>query len=345
MRIFLLIIISLSFKAHAEGFGPYIPGEKAAWDSANHPLILVKNPETILSALPLNGDLSAGHALWTDSFWPRNEGGIARRWQDISGRVEYKILSQKEAQGLTADQISKLSPAEKFDLLHDELSFPFTRKVKKQNPLNRPDWEGICHGWTQASIHHEQFLPVTLKSRSGREVPFASSDVAALISYYYARVGGGKVHFLGRRCRENAGNTSIKCTDMNAGAFHIVLTNLIRDNKSFIIDLEPYKHVWNFPVFGYKSKLLEENVPQPNSAQGTVKEILVETEMAYILENGPSWEPPQRAIGKKVYLYWLELDDEGKIIGGKWSDPNHPDFAWSSDKIKVPSPFSIFINN
>ncbi len=343
MRLFVLVIIFLCLKAHASGFDRYEADHKAAWDSANHPAILVQNPDGHFPSLPLSGSLREGTSLWSDSYWPRNEGGISRRWQDLSGRVKYKILSEKEARALPAIEISKLSPAEKFDLLRDDYSFSFTRKIKRQNPLNRPEWEGICHGWAQASIHHNQFPPMSFKNKGGQEISFASSDVGALISYYYARVGGGRVRFLGRRCRENAGNTSIKCTDMNAGAFHIVLTNLIREKKSFIMDLDPYRHVWNFPVLGYESRIRDEQAPSPGAARGTVREILISTNLFYIHETGPEWFPTARVEGKKEYWYWLELDKEDNIIGGSWTDTNHPDFAWISAPVKIPSPYSVFI--
>lgn len=343
MRLFFLLIIFLCLKAHADAFGPLEINNKAAWDSANHPAILIQNPDSHFPSLPLTDNLRNGNTLWSDSYWPRNEGGISRRWQDISGSAKYKLLSEKEARALPDTEISKLSPAEKFDLLQDDYSFSFSRKIKRQNPRNRPEWEGICHGWAQASLHHGQFQPVTLKNKSGKEISFASSDVAALISYYYAWVGGGRVRFLGRRCRGNAGNTSIKCTDMNAGAFHIVLTNLIRAKKSFIMDLDPYRHVWNFPVLGYESRVKEEHAPRPGSARGTVREILVSTDLFYIHETGPEWFPSARVEGKKNYWYWLELDKDDKIIGGSWSDTNHPDFAWVSAPVKIPSPYSVFI--
>lgn len=344
MRIFLIFSL-LSLNVLASGFGQYIPGEKSAWDSANHPSILVKNPETHFPSLPLRASLEEGKNLWSDSYWPRNEGGISRRWQDISGKISYKIHSENEARALSKDEIAKLSPAEKFDLLQDDYSFSFTRTIKRQNPLNRPDWEGICHGWTQASIHHPQFSPVILKNKTGKEISFGSSDVAALISYYYARVGGGKVHFLARRCRENAGNTSIKCTDMNAGAFHIVVANLLPQKKSLIMDLDPYKHVWNFPILGYESRVMEEQKPSPGSAPGTVKEILISTKLWFVQETGAEWNPPLRVPGYKDYWYWLELNQEEKIIGGSWSDTNHPDFAWMSEPVKIPAPYSSFLTN
>lgn len=343
MRIILSLFLLLSFEAGATGFGPLVVNEKAKWDSANHPEILVTNPVYDFTALPLSGTLQDQKALWSDSYWPRNEGGISRRWQDLSGSVKYSVLTEKAAKALTTDQIAKLSPAEKFDFLQDDYDFSFTRRIKRQNPLNRPEWEGICHGWTQASIHHVQFSPVTLKSKSGKEISFGASDIAALMSYYYAWVGGGKVKFLGRRCRENAGNTSINCTDMNAGAFHVVLANSLRDKKSFIMDLDPYKSVWNYPVLGYETKVMEEHAPSSQSAPGTVRQFFVATRLWFVQETGPQWEQTLRVPGYKDYWYWLELDKNNNIIGGEWSDSNHPDFAWVSAPVKIASPYSVFI--
>lgn len=343
MRLFVLIMIFLSLKARAEGFGAFSPDEKSRWDSANHPEILVKTPVYHFPSLPLSASLESERTLWSDSYWPRNEGGISRRWQDLSGNIKYKILTEKEARKLSAAEISRLSPAEKFDLLQDDYAFSFTRKIKRQNPSNRPEWEGICHGWAQASIHHPQFSSVTLKNKSGTEISFASSDVAALISYYYAWVGGGRVKFLGRRCRENPGNTGIKCTDMNAGAFHVVMANLIREKKSFIMDLDPYRSVWNFPILGYESRLMEERGRSSDASPAAVREVLISTKMSFVHETGPEWNPPLRVPGYKEYWYWLELDSGDNIVGGTWSDTDHPDFAWVSAPVKISSPYSIFI--
>lgn len=344
MRIFVLIIFLFALKAaRASGFEAYESSSKAAWDSANHPAILVRNPETHFPSLPLSGSLDNQRNLWSDSYWPRREGGISKRWQDLTGKIKYKILTEKQARVLSEDQIAKLSPSEKFDLMQDDYEFSFTSKIKRQNPSNRPDWEGVCHGWAQASIHHEQFSPMTFKNKSGKVIHFASSDIAALLSHYYARIGGGRVSFLGRRCRENAGNAGISCADMNAGAFHVVLTNRLREKKSFIMDLDPYRHVWNFPIVGHETRVLDERAPHQRSARGTVKEILVSTKLYYAQETGPEWNPPLRVPGFKDYWYWLELDQAEKIIGGSWSDANHPDFAWASEAVKIPSPYSAFI--
>lgn len=343
MRLLGFMAFLYSLSAFGAGFGPYVEGSKSRWDSANNPSILVANPVLHFPSLPLLASLRDEQTLWSDSYWPRNEGGISRRWQDLSGSVKYKVLTEREARALTPEAASALSPAEKFDLLQNDYSFSFTRKIKRQNPTNRPDWEGICHGWAQASLHHAQFTPVTLKNKAGLEIRFASSDVAALISYYYAWVGGGKVRFLGRRCRENPGNTSIKCTDVNAGAFHVVLANLIPNKKSFIADLDAFKHVWNFPILGYESRLLEERAPSAGSAPGTVREILLATKLFFVQETGPEWNPPLRVEGFKDYWYWLELDSADNILGGSWTDANHPDFAWVSLPVKIPSPYSVFI--
>lgn len=344
MRIWIVATLLLSFETRGGPFEDFIPNSKGKWDSANHPAILVKDALYHLPSLPLKASLESSRSLWSDSYWPRNSGGISLRWQDLTGDVRYRIYSQKEAKALGTEEIAKLSPAEKFDLLQNDYGFSFTRKVIRQNPLNRPDWEGICHGWAQASLFHPQFSSTEFTNKSGQRIRFASSDVAGLMSYFYAKVGKGKTSFLGRRCWENPGNTSVSCTDMNAGAFHVVLANLVPQGKSFIMDLDPYKHVWNFPVLGYESELLEERSPSPGAALSASREVLVRTKLFFVQETGPEWNPPLRAVGFKDYLYWLELDASDLIVGGNWSEAQHPDFAWVTAPVKIPHPYSLFIS-
>lgn len=51
---------------------------------------------------------------WSDSYWPKNEGGISYRWQrrEAFGR----LLAPDELASMDPEDISKLSPAEKYDL-------------------------------------------------------------------------------------------------------------------------------------------------------------------------------------------------------------------------------------
>ena len=82
----------------------------------------------------------------------------------------------------------------------------------------------------------------------GIRIPFGSSDIKALVSYYYANGFISNTHQMGRRCYED-GNRSDCEEDLNAGAFHIVLVNKIAlRNEGIIIDLKRGLEVWNHPI-------------------------------------------------------------------------------------------------
>ena len=62
----------------------------------------------------------------------------------------------------------------------------------------------------------------------------------------------------------------------------------------------------------------------------------IEMSVSYVVETRPSQRdtdnPSYDAIRKVSYLYDLELDANGKIIGGEWYQNPHPDFLWTPAK-------------
>lgn len=322
-------------QAYAEGFSyGKVKNDKSEWDSANHPkVILSKKYVSKLSDLPLEGEVSEDKTPWSDEYWARNKGGIAYRWQTKETPYRYDLIKRSEIKDLTEEQIKKLSPAEKFDLLRGDYRFPLTKNVTKKNDPSRPDWEGICNGWSLAAIHHPQAKPITLKNKYGLSIPFGASDVHALYSYFYAKkkIGGGS-KLMGQRCRSNASTPS--CEDVNAGAFHLVLTNLIGlKSKSFVVDVDQKAEVWNQPAHSYSSEIVDEREPSSDAAPGTVKEVRMRTYFSYVLEADSSWQGRKNPLKKRVlYTYWLELDANDQIIGGSWIGKLHPDFVWTGGK-------------
>lgn len=59
----------------------------------------------------------------------------------------------------------------------------------------------------------------------------------------------------------------------------------------------------------------------------------VSMRLAYVVETSPNQNTPDSAthdaIQKVDYLYDLELDSSGRIIGGEWYNNAHPDFLWT----------------
>jgi hypothetical protein len=70
--------------------------------------------------------------------------------------------------------------------------------------------------------------------------------------------------------------------------------------------------------------------------QQTVSIVGVAMEVSYIVETQPSQQfpdgPQRDRVTKARYLYDLELDFSGKIIGGEWYQNAHPDFLWTPAK-------------
>lgn len=186
---------------------------------------------------------------WGGSFWPLNQGMIANNYQDKDYSTyiltlrkhidwkrnvsDYKKRSAKihpNIYNLEEEDLAKLSPAEKYDLLLGDTSFDLTNKIwnyaekwgneKKWgflSAIDLPDgfripnanrmmalWEGICHGWAVAAGHSprpEKTVNVTLPN--GKKMPFYPDDIKALVSLMWANSTiQSNVIFEGNRCNK-----------------------------------------------------------------------------------------------------------------------------------------------
>ena len=127
---------------------------------------------------------------------------------------------------------------------------------------------------------------------------------------------------------------SKECRGINAGAFHVILANMIAlKDRGFIADLTRDLEVWNQAIYGYRTQVLAErtNGLSRQAAPGTVKEVKVRTTMTYIVEIESTWEltESKAAFRHITYDYWLELDKKNQIIGGSWISFDRPDFLWN----------------
>jgi hypothetical protein len=158
------------------------------------------------------------------------------------------------------------------------------------------------------------------------------------MSYYYARIEADADGFVGDRCNGKLlgrfFKRGCKKNDMNAGSFHLVLTNLIGlQGRAFAGEMEPGAEVWNHPIYAYRTKTGEPTKASRKAAREAVTEIPVETTVRYTIETLPSFQPilarGANRFREKVYQYILELDVQGRIVGGRWSTRAAPDFLWS----------------
>jgi hypothetical protein len=233
---------------------------------------------------------------------------------------------------------------------------------RKQNGLV-DTWMGLCHGWAAASIHESRpSTMIEVLSFDGRtRIPFYPSDIKALATTLWARANVPS-NFVGGRCDEKAPAKdpqsgrilSQKCFDTNPGTFHIAMINQVgRNQRSLVIDATYDYEVWNQPISSYEYKYFNPITRQPVATleeaivdrQNFEKDIFasyrssqsrsivgIAMDVSYVVESTPSLSPTDSVkddpITTVTYLYDLELDEHGAILGGEWYSNKHPDFLW-----------------
>lgn len=315
--------------------------------------------ERNLSKLPTSASVETA---WSDTFLPNRWAGGAVRWykdknlgdmDDPTPRPDmwkYKLNTLEDLKKLSLESLKSLSPAEKFDLLMSRYDYPLTNVERKRTHHENEYWEGTCNGWSTAALKFSEPPPVAIANKEGIVIPFGSSDIKSLLMLQQYFIKTYKNYaILGDRCNEVATPEMKKffpevltedsldaCSDSNAGAFHLVVTNMLgRAKKGLVFDVDRDSEVWNQPVFKFSSTITNR----------TATSAMVSTKIWYAEEEMPHWEP--LTIAEKnlevvaTYNYELELNSRGEIIGGKWKTGQamdskmyptyHPDFIWYAD--------------
>jgi hypothetical protein len=330
----LLILLTLGFVSC--GRAPDMPDYNK---SSNVDRLMGAQDEKNFYLLPLNGEVHNQEKFWSGDYWPINKGNINLRWNtSIPEGWDYNSPTRDELLFMTPDQIAQLSAPEKFDLYLGRYDYPLKAEVYTFANRRAQSWEGICNGWAPASMNHNEPTPKSFTNPDGIVVKFGSSDIKALLSYYYAFIHKiPDTQQIGRRCPRGSGwfNWNKDCkNDLDAGAFHVVLANKVgKKNQSFLVDIERYKEVWNHPILSYSTTVDGEERIQKSHPENTYKVLKVTTKVAYVNESrNNSWEPVRGTDGQKlinrVYSYLLFLDNQDQIISGEWTSSERPDFLW-----------------
>ncbi|NBX17181.1 MAG: hypothetical protein EBR09_07440, partial [Proteobacteria bacterium] len=64
--------------------------------------------------------------------------------------------------------------------------FPTVQSERRRTSPAAAAWEGLCHGWAPASLEFNEPEPVTVTGENNIKIPFGSSDIKALLSWYMA---------------------------------------------------------------------------------------------------------------------------------------------------------------
>lgn len=364
MKLFVALAIVASTTAFAE-----------RWNGPNHPnnfsRVAGAPMITDFNNLPLQGQVADTRYVWSDTYWPSNLGGISYRWNHPNPQpFTYTFHSKAEIMSMSTEQLSQLSPSELYDIAQGDYNYSLTRKARSLYHRGDLWWEGICHGWALAATIYPEPAPVTVTNRDGVRVPFGTSDVKALLSMHEAyNYNGRKYGFVGQRCsasgkvpgegddRDRNPNepapserNTEKCKDVNAGAFHVVISNMLGiHSRSFVADIDRYNDVWNQPIFGFSSSMIGEEAVSPEErATGIERKVRISTKFTYGEElqiwtaekaaKNPTWRhwvskvpvtgTDIQQFRHKQYEYIIEISANGSIIGGEWITETRPDFMW-----------------
>lgn len=340
MKFISLMVVGLSLSLSALA-APYANPER--WQGFSAPQIMGSGFTHSLSALPLEGSMQIGPRAWSGHYWPTRKGGINYRWNAPKKEgFDYESPTREEAFHMTEAELATLSASEKYDLYLGRYDYPLKAAAASRANRFASDWSGICHGWAPATLHHSEPTSKVVTNPDGLKIPFGSSDIKALVSYYYANHAKTDSGQMGLRCffgRWLGGARGCN-EDLNAGAFHIVMTNKMGLQKEgFVLDIDRYREVWNQPAVAYKSTILSQEAPDAlKSAETAVKRLKVATTLFYVDEADPTWDIVHGTKDQKIvpaeYTYYVELDYAGNIVGGEWISGTRPDFIWFKEKEK-----------
>jgi len=288
-------------------------GKGDRWDYLNDPERFQTELTYGYSELKSESEGDTENEVWPATYWPLYKDGINQRWQGedtLSPAEKYDRAFNDWTPEGGFSEFMGLQPfnpdtCEWDDAYYESLG-PAAREMAKDGNWKahngRDDdgdgvgdseecgygedadydgvetWFGLCHAWAPASIlENEPKTPVTVEGSDGEDVTFAVSDLKALIIDQYDR---SESYMIGGRCNssdverdDNGRIPDDKCRDVNAGTFHVIMTNFLGLQGRPIIEDRVYDYeVWNQPIVGYtiekqEKRTLEEVEQMLNTAE------------------------------------------------------------------------------
>ena len=246
--------------------------------------------------------------LWNDEFvWRFDDlpttGGVPK------DRIPYSGHIYLDKHGGTSDVLRKYDEA-----VNKDYSYPATgweqadtseaRRGNGRRLRWRPiDWYGHCNGWSSAAIRHAE--PERAVRAFG--TTFTPADIKGLLAEMYmyndtAMLAGYE-------------------TRLNPGTFHAILANWLgRGSHPIVMDSDPGKEKWNYPIFSFASSY----------AKRGPREVEVRTNIVYAKDSEDEEHDKSPEIREvKSFHYSLYLNPLGEIVGGDFhGDSEMIDFVW-----------------
>lgn len=307
--------------------------KNALTQGVSEELILDMKMSLNFDLLPLKGETREKEKFWSGDSWRLSRGAINFRWNSPAEEsFNYRSPGSREVSAMTLDELKKLSPSEKYDLLMGRYDYPLKYEVDSLARTGVESWEGLCHGWAGASLNHEEPTEKMMTNPDGVQIPFGVSDIKALLTYTYSKFLIGEGQSNGKRCENDSTYIDENCDDdLTAVAFHAVLTNKLGlRGESFIADVDRFKEVWNHPILSYESTI------QKMTATPAGKTAIITTKLSYIdVVERNSWESLPDVISYMTVKYELKIDRLGNMVSGSWISRERPDFVWTVTRPEV----------
>ena len=293
--------------------------------------------------LPLEGMLENEQKLWSGDHWPMNKSSINYRWQ--TGQRDFSTFqgpTLEELQIMNEAEIALLSPSEKYDILMGSYDYSLFKEVGSKTNIMALSWEGVGDGWAAATTFHAEPKPITLTNADNIVVSFGSSDVKALLSYYYSTAHHAASEQMGRRCNsaQEEASEDINCNDdLTPAQFHWAVAKVVgQDQRPIIMDIDRYSQVWNHPIIGFNATIVNDGDPSEGAPAGATKTLGIKNKVTYLDRSyNHAWNPVKetwnQVITNRVYSYQLHLNAKGAVIGSSWISHDRPDFLWLPQKV------------
>ena len=245
--------------------------------------------------LPREGSVPDYRVPYSGYDYPDRAGGTAHvlRKYDLAFHRGQPLAASYEQQDVTANQEPET---------RDVRIGVFGLRRRRVTVLETPAWHGHCNGRTAASIRHAE--PQRSVTRNG--VVFSPADIKALLAdlyMYSATAFLGGVDYA-----------------INPGTLHVVLANWIgRGSHPVAMETTLGPVAFNHPIYAYETSAFRVSERQWD----------VTLRATYATSTNQEYDRSPRRHRTMRFHYLLDLDAEGKIVGGRYgSDSERIDMLW-----------------
>jgi len=213
---------------------------------------------------------------------------------------------------------------EKFDsyALQSLYSPSKARERELELTSNSDYWEGYCTAWAAASILAEE--PIArdrADSQDSHPAPlsFDTHELKGILTLLYAEPD--MEILAGRRCHSDENITSSECLDVAPCWLEYLLREyILKQRRAIIVDIHPFKPVFNFPLFAYsRSSFFEFD------GDGATEHVALVLWFVMAGRGGQATTPSYD------HSFDITYSKDGKVKSCEWtyeSINSHPDVVW-----------------